>query len=143
MYGGISECHRNHSNHIACVANNNINNNIGNTHNHHRRISITKDEIDRFNAMNEDDLENLINQTIQERWQNALHAVSQQQQHHQHHHHHDVSSTDQQLTDGEESSTLSLSSNISSDDDETHDSTMLISENAAKALSRSFSQTMY
>lgn len=94
--------------------------------------------------MNEDDLENLINQTIQERWQNTLHVVSQPHQHH--HHHHELSSVEQHLTDGEESassSSTSLASNISSDDDEADHSTVLISENAAKALSRSFSQTMY
>lgn len=92
--------------------------------------------------MNEDDLENLINQTIQERWQNTLHAVSQPH----HHHHHELSSAEQHLTDGEESSSsssASLTSNISSDDEEAEHSTVLISGNAAKALSRSFSQTMY
>lgn len=162
MYGGISECHRKHDHHITCVTNINNNNghitkknnvNIASNHNHRKQITFTKDEIDRINSMNEDDLdlENLINQTIQERWQNTLHAVSQPQphppHHHHHHHHRDLSSTEPHLTDDDESSTsstASLTSNLSSsDDDEAPNSSMLISKNATKALSRSFSQTMY
>lgn len=135
MYGGLSDCHRNLGNRNTCVTNNNNNN-----HPHHK-ISITKDEIDRINSMNEDDLENLINQTIHERWQNTLHSVSQPH----HHHHRDLSSAEQHLTDdGDESSSSSLTSNLSTDDeDDARDSAGLISETAAKALSRSFPQTMY
>lgn len=96
------------------------------------------DEIDRINSMNENDLENFINQTIQERWKNNLRAVSQNNLHH-----HELSSVEQQLSEGDESSDTSFTSNISSDDDEASDSTHLISKNAAIALSRSFSQTMY
>lgn len=143
MYGGISDCHRNHTCGANPIGSNNNSINLSNHQNHFKRqISITKDDTERIHSMNEDDLENLINQTFHERWQNTLQAVSQPHLHH--HHHHELSSVEQQLTDGEESSSSSRTSGISSsDENEALDSTVLISENAAKALARSYSHTIY